>query len=412
MPVFQPKTNLMPSYNFYIEAQPNRKKEHAIMLWVRGCPRGEKRPIVIRTGECVPFAKWDKAKQRVKPTYTGSPELNALLNQYEEEAQKCVRELGLNKCNDFETAKSALQALFAPKKDTEFLAIYDQYLSAQEYLWQKNTLKKFKTLRQYLHTFSEIFPLKFERINKDFEDKFRRYLVGNVGLLDNTVAKVFSMVKTFMRWAEEREYHSNLAYKNFKSPTSQIEVIYLLEDELMRLHDYDFTKNPTLEKVRDVFCFQCFTGQRFSDIAKFRFEDVHEGVWHVRTTKTKDIIKVFLIPKALKILEKYRPSGALPVISAQNTNYYIKEACEAAGIDEPTTIVRYQGNKRIETTEPKYKFIATHSARRTFVSLSIGRGMKAEEIMKITGHTSHKMLKKYLDVADKSVHKAMKEAWK
>lgn len=405
----------MPSFNYYLDMRENRKGERGIALWVRGCPKGETRPIIVRTGETIPQSKWDNSKQRVKPTYTGSPELNALLNQYEEDAKKCIRELELDRRNDFETAKAALRALFTPKKKNEFLTIFDEYLATQQPVWQPATFKKFKTLKAHLTTFAvrANFVLTFDAIDRHFEDAFRAFLVQDAVLLNNSVSKTFALVKTFLRWAEERGYHKNDAYRHFKVKASdKTEVIYLEREELMRLLEHDFSESPTLAKVRDVFCFQCFTGQRFSDIATFKFDDVKGNVWHIRTKKTRDTLQVPLTALALGIVEKYRADGRLPVISSQKTNQYIKEACRLAGIDTPTTIVRYRGNQRIDKTEPKYNLIASHTARRTFVSLSVANGMNHQAIMKITGHSDFKMLKKYLDVSDSLVSQEMEKAWK
>ena len=61
----------------------------------------------------------------------------------------------------------------------------------------------------------------------------------------------------------------------------------------------------------------------------------------------------------------------LPVISNQRMNQYLKELYNEVGIDEPITIVKYQANERIEKVKKKYELIGSHSARRTFIILSL-----------------------------------------
>jgi integrase len=133
-----------------------------------------------------------------------------------------------------------------------------------------------------------------------------------------------------------------------------------------------FQTDKLQEKVRDVFCFQCYTGQRFSDIANLKREDIKGNTWHLHTYKTRDIIKVPLTPGALDILKKYEnQANPLPVISHQKTNDIIKEVCEKAKINSLETKVMYRGKERIEIKKPKHDLISTHTARRTFVTLSL-----------------------------------------
>jgi len=52
-------------------------------------------------------------------------------------------------------------------------------------------------------------------------------------------------------------------------------------------------------------------------------------------------------------------------------NEYIKELCELAKINSQIRTTKIQANKKIEEVQPKYKLIGTHTARRTFISLSL-----------------------------------------
>jgi integrase len=407
----------MPKFNLYLDDKQVNGR-HGIKLYVRGVPKGNKRPIVIRLGESIEAKHWDKKLQRVKPSYIGSPELNRLLERYRNDAESTVRMIiaQAENTNDvalFDEAQAALNNLFTPKKQHDFFAVYDEYLALSSQTWQQNTLKKFKTLRKYLHTFSEkySYSLTFQSINADFADRFRLFLLNDVGILDNSAYRVFTMIKTFMAWSERRNYHKTQHYKQFKVPTHKIEVIYLNLQELFKLYNYDFSNTPRLERVRDVFCFQCFTGQRFSDVQQFRHDAVVDGFWKLRTIKTRDNLTVALNRFAQEIAEKYRALGRLPVISIQNTNYYLKECCEKAGIDSPVSIVRYQGKRRIERTEPKYNLITTHSARRTFVSVSIALGVPIDSIRKQTGHTSERMVQRYDGTDIEAVALPLSTAW-
>ena len=111
----------------------------------------------------------------------------------------------------------------------------------------------------------------------------------------------------------------------------------------------------------------------------------------------------------MAILNKYKDTihHPLPKVSSQKLNSYIKECCECVGIDDPTTITHYSGNKSITKTLPKYQLITAHTARKTFVTNSILLGMNTQAIKKITGHKKETTFKKYFDITDAFLKKEM-----
>jgi len=180
----------------------------------------------------------------------------------------------------------------------------------------------------------------------------------------------------------------------------------------MKLYHYDFTGNKTFEKVRDIFCFGCFTGQRFSDIANLQRSDIKGSVWQLRTAKTKDSLEIPLNRYAIEILGKYKDQDMiLPVISNQKTNFYIKQICKALGFNDIIKQTMYRGAERVVFTEPKYEYISMHTARRTFVTLALQKGMLQEVIMEITGHKDYKTFRKYVKITSKEKYTQMKAIW-
>lgn len=54
-------------------------------------------------------------------------------------------------------------------------------------------------------------------------------------------------------------------------------VIALTQAELDALYNFDLTNNKRFDQVRDVFCFSCATGLRYSDIAQLRQGHIQDG---------------------------------------------------------------------------------------------------------------------------------------
>lgn len=369
----------------------------------------------------LPVDKWDAKKQQVKKSHPKSVEINAYLTYLKSKTEDIYFN-NLRKENfAFDAFKSIVEdTLFPTKKEEEeeiqkdVLVVFEEYLNARSIEVSKGTVKRIKVLQNHLKNYElkAKQTLTFDSLDIPFFEKLRAYLLTEVKLTNNTLARYIKSVKTFLNWCVEREYTDNLQYKKFKLKSEKTIVIYLTEDEFRAIHQLDLEANQTLAKVRDVFCFGCFTGQRYSDIAALKRSNIRDNVWYLNVQKTKDVIKIPLTKAALVILDKYKDlDKPLPVFTNQRTNLHLKEIGKLAGIDEIITYVRYRGAERIEIQEEKYNFISTHTARKTFVTLSMEAGMTNPEIMAITGHKDLKTLQKYTGSNHHSIKLKMDAIW-
>jgi integrase len=258
--------------------------------------------------------------------------------------------------------------------------------------------------------------LHLSDLNSAFLKKFYNFLVYDKEnpMQNNTAHKYIQLLKSFIIFLndnlEQYRIKTKITHK-FKYEFKQNKVIYLTEDELMRLYNLE-VENERLKRVRDVFCFQCFTGVRYSDLENLKRVDIQGSIWNLFVKKTKQILEIPLSGYAQSILAKYKEfETPLPIISNQKFNVYVKELCELAGIDEPIKKVSYQGNEVIEKVYKKFELIGSHTARRTFISLSLMKGMSADVIMSITGHSDYKMMKRYLEISNKHKKDQMYKAW-
>lgn len=102
-----------------------------------------------------------------------------------------------------------------------------------------------------------------------------------------------------------------------------------------------------MERVRDVFLFCCFTSLRYSDVRNLKRSDIKPDHIEVTTVKTADSLIIELNDHSKAILEKYKDVHfenhmALPVISNQKMNDYLKELGELAEINEPVRETYYK----------------------------------------------------------------------
>ncbi len=307
------------------------------------------------------------------------------------------------------------------KPENAFYKRFEEFLQSRMNTNSILTIKKFKTLRTRLQEFEkkQKYPISFESIDFVFYDKFKNFLLSQKnnrteevkGLLDETVSKYFTTIKTFMQWAMDRNYHANNTFQHPKFSArkkTKNEIVTLSEDELMKIYNLDLSGQPMMKQVRDLFCFAAFTGQRWSDIEQFRKEDVKDKWWIFESQKTKETMKVpftgFTLP-ALDILNKY--NFELPNIIQQTFNKEIKRVGKKAGLTESITIYRYSGNQKIPITKPKYQHMASHMARRSCVTILLQKGMAPTTVMKLTGHKDLKTLMKYENTSEEALAEAL-----
>lgn len=289
----------------------------------------------------------------------------------------------------------------------------------KESQWEESTYKEHRTIHRRLKDFAP--DLEFEDLTKQGLSMFVDYMhtvpinSKKKGLKNSSIRKNLDNLKWFLRWATDKGYNKELAFTTFHPKLKEVKntVVYLTWDELMLI--YNFTPSSTrsnLEKVKDVFCFCCFTSLRYSDVANLKRSNVFEDYILVTTIKTYDTLRIELNKYSKAILEKYKDEEyennlALPVISNQKMNDGLKELGELCGINEPVSITYYKGSERIDEVYKKYELLTTHCGRRTFISNAIMLGIPPEVVMKWTGHEDYRTMKPYIAIADKEKKNAM-----
>ncbi|MFC6269813.1 site-specific integrase, partial [Frigoriflavimonas asaccharolytica] len=282
-------------------------------------------------------------------------------------------------------------------------------------LWTNTTSAKMKTFRKHLKTFNS--KLNFENIDEKKLLQYQYFLQDKLQLQNSTTLKNFSFLRWFLKWATRKGFNSNMTFQNFrpKLKTVQKKIIFLTQAELKHVKEFKIpAKKQYLDRVRDVFLFQCFTGLRYSDVENLKRSDINENFIEIITVKTSDSLVIELNDHSKALLNKYKDSQfddykALPVISNQRMNEYLRELMELAKIDEPVRETYYKGNQRYDEVFPKYALMSSHAGRRTFICNALSLGIPPQVVMKWTGHSDYSAMKPYIDIADQTKINAMEK---
>ena len=383
--------------------------------------------VAFNLGFRVEFSKWSTDTQRCKNNTTHGKKkvaasvINREIGKYEAAAERLFYQYGQE---NIEPTKEQFKADFLkevrgiePEKQTTktFYQIFDEFIreTGLKNSWTQATYEKFRALKSHLDGYKE--SLSFEDFNEEGLNHFVAYLRDESGLRNSTIDNQLGFVRWLLRWATAKGYNHIRDFETFRPKLKKTEhkVVFLDWDELMTVYNFQFSENKGyLSRVRDVFCFCCFTSLRYSDVANLKWSDVRSDYIQVTTIKTNDTVKIELNDYSKEIIDRYRESNfpnnmVLPVISNQKMNEYLKEMGKICGLDTPITITYYKGHERIDEVHPKYELIGTHTGRRTFICNALMLGISPEIVMKWTGHSDYKTMKPYIDVADSAKKEAM-----
>ena len=270
--------------------------------------------------------------------------------------------------------------------------------------WTYSTVMHFRGLeRRIVRQFGDLFIE--DMCNEDWLYSYISWRGRNT--INTTLQKEVKSLRQFFKWVEYNglcDCKSILKVRPKFKKASRPNVVFLNRDELRQLAEADID-TPYLIKARDLFLFSCMTGLRYSDTQRIGRSNVTGRTLRFTTKKTDDTLTIPLNDISYSILEKY--DYKLPKMENQVINRFLKELCRRAAIDTPTTVIHYKGSSRIEVTGPKWQFVSTHSARKSFVSNSLMLGVPVPTVMSCTGHKSYQVMQAYVAVADEAKQAAV-----
>lgn len=294
---------------------------HNLAIRMRVTLRGQ-RPLDFPTGHNIDLKDWDANNQCALKSAPGAADINRTIDEWKaimnevfaryELLEKRVPTLGEIKdlFNDMVGRKTKTnESLADPNMD--LFHVFDLFtdMMGKQNQWTPSTFEKFAAIKHHLYDFDP--HLSFPGIN---ESKMQAYLayLEKKELRNTTIAKNLAFVRWFLRWAHKKGYYNGDVQDTFKpklkgTDGNSKEIIYLTQDEIKTLENHVFLPTQAaLERVRDIFLFCCFTGLRYSDVAKLKRSDIKDGFIEVVTKKTVDGLRIELNKHSQAIIDKYK----------------------------------------------------------------------------------------------------------
>lgn len=323
--------------------------------------------------------QWNEKKKVVNSVH--SIQLNAMLDGMMSKLNDFILDLFRNDQQfDFEKLNAFLEKSNHSDSFIDFVRARIEDRADLE----ESTRKQHRTLLQSLEKFGKInYMDDLTKANITLYDEF----LHQQGISQPTIYNYHKRLKRYLHEAMkfgllDADPYIGLHFERGKFEKRK----YLTEEELKMIRTCKINM-PSIDRVRDLFLFQCYTGLAYADFEKFDFEkDVEEknGKYIVadRRKKTNEDYKIVLLTPAIEILKKY--DYKLPVISNQQYNIMLKVVAQYAGID---------------------KNITTHMGRHTFAVFALNNGVSIEIVSKMLGHTNIRTTQIYAKVLNSEVEK-------
>ena len=255
---------------------------------------------------------------------------------------------------------------------------------------REGTLKHYKTLLLRLKEYEQLenwHDLTTENIYK--WDAWLHKLRGQDGKLisDGGVYNYHKCLKAMVQRAVRMGVIPMNPYDRLRGEFKRGDretVDYLTEEEMKRIESLVLESGSPLEKARDLFVFQMYTGLSYSDLNAFEIRNYRQedGMWTSVGARIKTGVSYIsrLLPPAVKVLEKY--GYKLPKLDNSDYNRNLKGIGVAAGIAVP---------------------LHSHMARHTFATYMLNNGVSLDSVSVMVGHTNTVQTRRYAKTLARTV---------
>ncbi|MBG8554024.1 site-specific integrase [Hymenobacter guriensis] len=387
-------------------------------VYLRAYYEGQ-RPRFATREKCLP-SEWNPEKERFRRSLGGYQDANDYLDSITERLQSTYRKLLTEgKSVTPELLKASLLPAEPAPEPVTMLPIYTEYTDALEARGYRGpTLLVVRSVSKHLQNFeaSRRKPLTLGQYDVAIHDLFLSYLRVRLKMAPNTVAKIVRRLKAFLRYArDERGFILGIELTAIKADWVDVDKLCLASSDLIKLERAMLPSG--LVPTRDAFLFCCYTGLRYSDMRSLTGANVHEWqgsrILRLTQTKTRTGVSIYLTAPAAELLDKYAGTRVrlLPGMTNQVMNRNLKRIAQLAGLVEQVETVELRQSELVKSSVAKWKLVTMHTARHTFATQSLMRGMPVEVLQKILGHAKIQTTMVYAKIVEDFQHQVMRRVW-
>lgn len=348
----------------------------------------------ISTGIYIEKRFWDNRHQEVNgmPDINTQEKMNAMLRQLRTDVLDMFSAM---RQNDVTITAAELKRRVVCKmegKEIDDGSLLD-YIEQQIKIEKETRNLAHETIRHHVNFLNRMRRwgkiVRFGDATKDNVLAMEAWLRSE-GKTDETVCGYHRILRKFVRIAVADGKIKDNPYDQIKIKRGTPKT-----DAYLTMEDFEKIKNlevdGSLEKVRDMFVFQCLTGLSYIDMMEFDPERIRtvggRKVYSARRQKTAVSYTTILLDDALAVIEKY---GGVPKMTNQQYNMRLKILADGAKIKRPIT---------------------SHWARHTAAMMWLNKGVPVEIVSRMLGHSNVKITQAvYAHILDQTIVDAFDKA--
>ena len=346
---------------------------------------------------------WNEEKMCLRKGATNYHEINNFILQKRADIEKTSIDLEANTQN---VTSSQIKSRIKGNR-TSFFDYSEKKIEQLKHKLSYTSVKAYEMGVAKFERFYGNRNLRFEEIDINLLKKYEQFLYEKSKNNSTTVLQAFKVLKLIFNYAINDEVIAGHIYPFRGIKINQTKTIKnYLNDDTSKLNGKML--------YYDMFVFSCYAaGLRFSDVIDLKMQDYIETenriVKLIKKTKRKHQFK--LPSKAISIIEKYKTNNCKPsdYIFPILNNEFDYNLSPRYFLSEKITFNKNANLFLHKLGEDlKLPFTLTfHTARHTFATRALNKGMRIEHVSKILDHTNISTTQIYAKIINKELDKAM-----
>ena len=284
------------------------------------------------------------------------------------------------------------------------LKVYAQYNEDYEKLYKAGmrswgSLRKYRCVYRHLQEFLQsryhVNDISLKELTPAFITDFEAFLRTDKHLCENSLSVYMLPLRTMVFRAIDNGWLTRDPFHDYKVPKVETTRGFLTKEEIHLLMNAEL-KRKTMQLIRDLYLFCCFTGLSFADLKNLKEEHIQtffdDSEWIMidrQKTGVRSTIKLLDYPKS--IMEKYRG------LCADGRIFPVPCYSDCRGI-----LLRVA--KRCGIT----KHLTWHMSRHTMATeICLTNGVPIETVSSILGHKNIKTTQIYAKITKEKLNKDM-----
>ena len=346
---------------------------------------------------------WDTKGGRMTGKSMQALEVNRKLDKMRVSINKHYQEI-LDRDN-YVTAEKVKNAFLGLEYRCQtLLKVYAQYNEDYEKLYKAGmrswgSLRKYRCVYRHLQEFLQsryhVNDISLKELTPAFITDFEAFLRTDKHLCENSLSVYMLPLRTMVFRAIDNGWLTRDPFHDYKVPKVETTRGFLTKEEIHLLMNAEL-KRKTMQLIRDLYLFCCFTGLSFADLKNLKEEHIQtffdDSEWIMidrQKTGVKSTIKLLDYPKS--IMEKYRG------LCADGRIFPVPCYSDCRGI-----LLRVA--KRCGIT----KHLTWHMSRHTMATeICLTNGVPIETVSSILGHKNIKITQIYAKITKEKLNKDM-----